>query len=51
MKIVARHCERTGCMDSDLVDAAKIGLPFDLTLLPTDFPPLSDLKLWVYPEK
>lgn len=24
---------------------------FDITQLPTKFPPLSELKLWIYPEE
>jgi hypothetical protein len=27
----------------------ELGLPFDVTLLPTAFPPLGELRRWVYP--
>ncbi len=50
VKIVARHCERLGCMDVELSHVVDLGLPFDLALLPTDFPPLHELRRWVYPE-
>jgi hypothetical protein len=50
LKIVARFCERQGCMDADLSGVPTLGMPFDLLQLPTKFPPLSGLKLWVYPD-
>ena len=49
-KIVARYCERHGYLDSKLDQLdAESAMPFDVRLLPTRFPPLSDLTLWVYP--
>jgi len=49
LKIVARHCEQRNCMDVDLSEARELELPFDLSLLPTEFPPLPGLRRWVYP--
>lgn len=51
VKIVARHCERLGCMDLELSRVGDLELPFDLDLLPTAFPPLGELRRWVYPEE
>ena len=50
LKIVARFCEEKGYMEMDLARSTEVGMPFDITLLPTKFPPLVELKLWVYPE-
>ncbi len=36
-------------METNLGTLSSIDLPFDLLLLPTWFPPLVELKLWVYP--
>jgi hypothetical protein len=49
IKIVARYCERQGCMDVHLAETQALALPFDLRLLPTHFPPLNGLQRWVYP--
>ena len=49
VKIVARYCERQGCMDVPLTEAPTLVLPFDLLLLPIRFPPLDGLQRWVYP--
>jgi hypothetical protein len=38
-------------MDSELSAAGDLGLPFDVALLPTVFPPLAELRRWVYPEE
>lgn len=51
MKIVARFCEQHGMMDTPLDKVAEAGLPFDVNLLPAKFPPLRELRLWVYPEE
>jgi len=51
VKIVARHCDREGCMETELSRVGELGLPFDVTLLPTVFPPLGELRRWVYPVK
>ena len=50
IKIVARYCEREGIMDLplDRLDDG-VDVPFDVRLLPTKFPPLEDLELWIYP--
>jgi hypothetical protein len=40
LKIVARHCDAEGCMEDELSRAGELGLPFDVMLLPTVFPPL-----------
>lgn len=52
MKIVARHCEKNGWLDWEL-DCLDEGpeMPFDLRILPISYPPLCDLKLWVYPDQ
>jgi len=46
-KIVARRCDAEGCMDTELSRCRDIGLPFDVSLLPIDFPPLPELRRWV----
>lgn len=51
LKIVMRYCESNELLDLELEEVMKEDLPFDLTILPHKFPPLSELKLWVYPEK
>ena len=50
IKIVARYCEEHGCLDSrlDQLDEEP-AMPFDVRMLPTQFPPLDELTLWVYP--
>ena len=50
MKVVARFCENCGYMDVKLSGVSEVDMPFDVRLLPTKFPPLKELKLWVYPE-
>lgn len=50
LKIVARYCDQHGHMDIDLRLAEEQDTPFDLRLLPTRFPPLPKLKLWVQPK-
>lgn len=51
LKIVMRYCESNNLLDLELEEAQKQALPFDLSILPHKFPPLSELKLWVYPEE
>lgn len=51
LKMIARFCERHNLMDNSLDMATEVDMPFDLSLLPTKFPPLKDLRLWVYPHK
>jgi hypothetical protein len=48
-KIVARHCDAKGCMETEMSRAGELDLPFDVSLLPTVFPPLAELRRWVYP--
>lgn len=50
LKIVARFCEQHSLVDTPLDDVVVADMPFDLRLLPTKFPPLRDLRLWVYPD-
>ena len=50
LKIVARYCEQHEYMDAELAQIADVDLPFDLFLLPGKFPPLGELKRWIYPE-
>ena len=51
IKIVARHCEEHGHMDLalDSLDGGP-AMPFDVRMLPTRFPPLDKLTLWVHPD-
>ena len=49
VKIVARHCDAEECMETELSRAGELGLPFDVSLLPTVFPPLAELRRWMYP--
>jgi 5-methylcytosine-specific restriction endonuclease McrA len=49
LKIVARYCEQNGYMDASFDEEIGKAMPFDITQLPTEFPPLSEVKLWVYP--
>lgn len=51
LKIVARFCEENGYMDMDLPHSTVADLPFDVSLLPTKFPPLAELKLWIQPKE
>lgn len=50
IKIVARYCEEMGHMDTNLENFTQVNAPFDVRLLPTKFPPLAELKLWVKPK-
>ena len=50
VKIVTRYCEQYGCMDMALHEVEEKSLPFNLFLLPIEFPPLTELRLWIYPE-
>ena len=51
LKIVARYCDENGHMDTLL---ERLGddsdMPFDVRLLPTKYPPLETLTLWVEPD-
>lgn len=49
IKIVARHCDAEGCMETEMSRAGELDLPFDVSLLPTVLPPLAELQRWVYP--
>lgn len=51
IKIVARYCDQNGHMDTPLDKATYADMPFDIRLLPTKLPPLSELRLWVRSEK
>ena len=51
IKIVARHCDDHGYMDTELDRFSELDAPFDVRLLPTTFPPLAELTLWVHPER
>ena len=50
-KIVARRCDAEGCLGAALTQCRDLGLPFDVSLLPTEFPPLPELRRWVYPDQ
>jgi hypothetical protein len=47
IKIVAKYCDINGYMDFKLQQAAAVKMPFDVRMLPTKFPPLEKLTLWV----
>ena len=49
LKLVARYCVESDLLELDLETAARLDLPFELSLLPHHFPPLDELTLWVYP--
>ena len=49
LKIVARYCEKHGYGDIALSECENLDLPFDPRILPTMFPPLIELKLWMEP--
>lgn len=49
LKIAARFCDENGHMDVALDRITERDMPFDVALLPTRFPPLAELRLWVYP--
>lgn len=51
LKIVARYCEQAQLMETILHEACAQALPFDLALLPYQYPPLTDMRLWVYPRE
>ena len=51
IKIVARYCDKHGHMDTELERITEVDTPFDVRLLPTRFPPLPELQLWVHPEE
>ena len=52
IKLVARYCEQHGRLDStlDRLDNEP-PMPFDVRMLPTRFPPLDELTLWVQPSR
>ena len=50
MKIVAKYCNARGILDMPLDEVDSVqDMPFDLRLLPTEFPPLHTLTRWIYP--
>ena len=52
VKIVARYCEEHGCLDVALDRLDDEGaMPFDVCMLPTRFPPLGEMTLWVHPSE
>ena len=52
VKIVARYCEEHGHLDADVSRLDdEPGMPFDVRVLPTQFPPLEELTLWVLPSE
>ncbi len=50
VKIVTRYCEKHGHLDTalDRLDDEH-EMPFDVRMLPTQFPPLDEMTLWVHP--
>jgi len=51
LKIIAKYCEDREIMDMSLEEVKELNLPFCIKNLPTEFPPLTELKLWIYPEE
>lgn len=51
IKIVARYCDQKGYMSIPLDQLEDGDMPFDVRLLPTKFPPLEELALWVPSEE
>ena len=51
LKIVTRYCQQQGCLDMYLSELGDVNLPFDLRRLPDRFPPLGELKQWVFPDE
>lgn len=51
IKVVARYCDDNGLMNVRLNRVTELQSPFDLRLLPTEFPPLTELMLWVPPKE
>jgi hypothetical protein len=51
VKLVTRYCEEHGILDLDLNSIDTSTAPFDPRLLPINFPPLPELKLWVSAER
>jgi hypothetical protein len=49
IKLVARYCDTHCLMETSLDSIGDISLPFDLHLLPYQFPTLDRLVLWVHP--
>ena len=50
IKLVARYCEERGCLDWSLDRLNnEASMPVDVCMLPTKFPPLAQLTLWVHP--
>jgi hypothetical protein len=49
LKIVARYCSAHELMDRSMSELDCADMPFDIRLLPRQFPPLTQLHLWVYP--
>lgn len=47
VKLVARYCGDHELLDAPLSDASQQSLPFNLQLLPYEFPTLNTLVLWV----
>ncbi len=50
IKIVARYCDENELLDENLEVALKKSLPFDLAILPYNYPPLEKMRLWILPE-
>lgn len=49
LKLVARYCERHSLMNVAMADVSSDALPFEILLLPSDFPEPAELTLWVLP--
>ncbi len=49
IKLVARYCEEKELLSTSIKEVSLENLPFDLSLLPYSFPPLTELQRWVMP--
>ena len=49
LKLVARYCERHSLMNVPVANVSSYDLPFEVLLLPSEFPQPADLTLWVLP--
>ena len=50
LKLVIRYCEAHDLLQVSMSDIATHKTPFDLMLLPHQFPPLGEMTLWVSPK-
>lgn len=51
LKIIVKFCTKKGLLDAKVADISKTNtdMPFDLSLVPTEYPALRELRIWVAP--